>query len=66
MQTGTTMTQTATHLSITLRPVSTFNESYYNSSVELRRGATVLEVSLGLLPNEEITELLRMRSLWQR
>jgi len=48
-----------------LQPAISFKESFYTSSIELCSGSTVSETSLRNLPNEELAELLRLRSVWR-
>jgi len=55
----------ATHAPKGLQPVLAFTESFYTSSIELCSGSSVIEMSLRNLPNEELVELIRTRSLWR-
>jgi len=59
------MNTKATHAPKGLQPELAFTESFYISSIELCSGSSVSETSLRNLPNEELVELLRMRSLWR-
>ena len=59
------MNENTTHSDVAPRFDPVFTDSYYDSTMELRHGTIVNEVSLGHLRNEEVIELLRMRGLWQ-
>ena len=60
------MSHTATNPPAPRQDMPGFMESYYSSTIELHDGALIGEVSLGHLPNDEVIELLRMRTLWRR